>query len=281
MASDTNQGHGPSYWIEDGKHCHIMRQSELSSYIGTCSEQVRRDRAEPEMRRETDAAAIGTACHAAIQTAIDLTYAGGTPVLGDLVSVARKEFATIEQMPNFFWVSHDAEKASKYITAAVTRFYNEVLPTLHPMGTEIPFRRLVLHEDDQRIIYANGTIDYHDYKVGLVDWKTASRKYQPWEKQRWNLQSIMYPWAAKQIGELQKNDPWDFTFIVFVHGGDIQTIKVERTELHHQWMKQQALQMAYQVEANLPTWNMNDNGWWCHGKWCPHFAGCKGALIAL
>ena len=281
MTVDTNADQGAFTWVmEDGRIGHTMRQSELGNYIGMCSEQIRLDRAKPELRRENDAMASGTAVHAGIQHAIDYMMAGGMLTIADIHGVALDEFARIVALPNFSWVSNTPEACIANIKQALDLFHDHVLPGLHPMGTEIPFRRLVLYEDDQRVIYANGTLDYHDKFRGLFDWKTASSAHRAWEKQRWNIQSIMYPWAMKQIGEIPPDAPDDFTFIIFVNGKKaIQTIKVTRTAQHIEWMRRQALQMALQVEANLATWNLNDNGWWCSKKWCSHFSTCKGQFV--
>ena len=180
MATDTNAEHGDSYWVEDGRHHHVMRQSELSNFVGMCPEEMRLNRLHPERRRENDATASGTAVHAGIESAVNHLMAGCTLTLGEMTGVAIQEFASLHDNPSFVVVSNDRSTCEANIRHAMKTFHDEIFPTLHPMGSEIPFRRLILHEDDHRVIYANGTVDYHDHNLGLIDWKTASSAHRAW-----------------------------------------------------------------------------------------------------
>lgn len=281
--TDTNLDQGEYTWIEpDGRIGHKMRQSELGSYVGNCAEQVRRDRVSPEMRRESDAASIGTGVHAGIEWAIHQLFDGETPTSTQVQEVALLEFGRYFHMPNYEAVQHSPEKALRLVEEAVEKWHTQIMPTLRPIGAEIPFRRLVLHEDDKRVIYANGTIDYLDEKLGLIDWKTSSSAYRQAEKQRWSLQASMYTWAAAEMGLVDPQKPWTFTFIVMIHDKPVvQIMPVERSPLHADWLKQQALSMALQVEAELPQWNLSDAHWLCSSKWCSHWAACKGQFVEI
>lgn len=231
-------------------------------------------------REENDAAGKGTAVHAAIEACLDAIIAGqGALSLGAMVEHAFFVFDEIAALPNFKWKKVlTVDTVRKHMVAMLTAWYNEILPTLSPRTTEKKFGPILLHEDDEREIYIEGCEDYDDYVLGQGDWKTGSRPYEPWEKERWNKQSSFYTFAkAQERNKLDESLP--FTFYLMLPNGEIQIIPVTRGPQHWAWLKEQAVSLAHLVEANLPVWPKTDDSALCSKKWCAAFAAgdCKGS----
>lgn len=255
----------------------------MTSYNEGCPEQVRRLMLEPELDYETDAAAVGTAVHAGIEVAIGEWQRSGEHLEVDwMINSALLQWESSIQ-DGLVWVKYDEKQAERLVVEACKKWHGEIYPTIKPAHTELTFKGIKLYEDDEREILLNGTIDYVDAKGWIGDWKTAGRKYEAWEKERWNIQSTTYLFAADQLGLLPERDGWNFVFIVMIHGKpEIQRVRVRRTRAHFDWLRQQALQFAQQIEQGLDrTWQLRDSGWWCGPRWCPVWDNCKGAHVEI
>jgi hypothetical protein len=272
--------------LDDGRWLHRQRQSTLTSYNETCPEGVRAELYDPSLRRETDAAAIGSAVHAGIEWALEALFAAGEQVdVEEMLARAIPLYEQIEAMPNFFSVKYPQNgiKARQLIREALEKWRQQVLPKLWPSGSEIGFKGLLVHEDAERVIQMNGTMDYLDAEEGLCDWKTSSGPYTPWEKQRWSIQATTYVWAAVEMGLLDPEaESWPFTFVIMQHGApEVQFLPVIRTRQHFAWLRTKSVEFAKALElsAHGHEWHRRDSGWWCSGKWCANFSSCKGLVL--
>lgn len=284
MSGPARGGHGTEIGA-DGRYVHTFRQSWLKT-ADTCLQRARLEWAGEFERWETDAASMGTAIHAAIEASLtDLRDYGCPLTIEDAIEVAQATFSELMALPNFRWVQVTEPTARKDIAAAVRAWHERVLPDLEPLHMELNFGPLVLHEDDQRVIQLTGSIDYVDMALGLVDWKTANRRYERWEYQRWAIQPTVYTWAASQLGIYGGEMPADghpFTYFVFLKGGDrgdVQQLTVTRTPADWGWLKRKCFSLAILHEAGLPEWPRNDNHALCSERWCPAWSICKGAAV--
>jgi hypothetical protein len=266
-----------SYRLPDGRWHHTLRQSWLNDALGVCLERARRDRLALLQRTESDAAALGTAVHAGIEHL--LTRPGSS--LSDAIEKAHDEWHGIAARPNFRWVSFDEGDHALvhgYIDTALAAFERETLPLLGPEAIEASFA-FVIHEDGERVIELVGTIDYIGSWSGVpvvADWKTGKRKYSESEKQSQAIQASVYTAAAEAMGFGRR----PFRYGVMVRGKDeVQVIDVTRWPAHDEWLRDQCLSLAHLLEADLPTWPLNDQHFLCSSTWCPAWDTCKGRRL--
>lgn len=269
---------------EDGKRVHYFRQSSMKT-VDLCLRQAQLQMRGELDRWETDAACAGTAAHAAIEVClIEKRDSGVALGLKAATIVAQAEFDELIALPNFRWIKRNEVQSRRFIANCVRAWHEQVLPRLVPMHMELDFGPLLLHEDDQRRIYLKGTIDYVDAVQGLLDWKTSGRPYEAWEKERWDLQASAYTWAAHQLGVVTDAPFYGFEFVVMVdHRADevkIQRVPVVRHTGDWGWLAQRCVGVAELIEAEVPTWPMNDNHALCSPKWCPAWDQCKGRFYA-
>ena len=289
------QGH-PLLETVDGRHVITMRQSWVNDYL-MCPERARRQWQTPPPRTNNDAAAIGTALHATIEDSI--RYLAADHILlsvADHLELLHGHWQTLLDDTNepIRWVKRQQEGARRYGERMVATFACDVLPSLAPHGVEISFGPLPLIESDDLLVQITGTIDYVDTRLGLVDWKSASRMYEPWEKQRWAIQPTFYQWAWTRIAPSTPNQwtgtPYEgpmenWSYIVFPDNTrtPLQVVPLHRGAQHHDWLRQQLMSIADQIiataEGHLVGWPLNDQHALCSAKWCPFWDACKGALL--
>lgn len=270
---------------DDGRNVFTFRQSTLSE-LDECSERGRLVLTGQMPRIETDAACLGTAVHYGIEGMLGEFWSTDYAV-----QHAQVHFDLLSVADNFEWVKYGPRGRDLIHTAidrCVRTFAKEVLPKLNPIAIEIPFERVFLYEDDERVIYLNGTIDYFDAYLGGIDWKTSgdTRKYQAgfggeaWKLDRWNIQSSVYTLALVELGFLDPEGPWPFTFAAFtVPSGVYQEHTVARTVGDHDWLRAKCVAWAKLIEAEVSTWPMTDNQALCSPKWCPAWGQCKGKHV--
>ena len=307
---------------DTGKWVHTLRQSGIGEFM-ICPERFRRGLASDFVSLDTDASAVGTAVHLTIEDAIDLMMSDDV-VLGadDMeglfdhnwsmlqthVKNPEGEWVTRSVANPMEWVKRTPEAAALFGQRCVRRFADHTLPTLEPIATEIPFGPLPLYEDHQRLIQVKGSIDYFDAKLGVIDWKSAGRKYAPWEKERWAIQPTVYMYAVRhmisglwggddQVRSLPHLAGWqhqhslldmaddEFTFIVYddngLKGGPPQHVTVQRGREWDDWLRTQALSMVKLLETDLDQYPMNDQHALCSASWCDHWATCKGTTVDI
>jgi hypothetical protein len=225
---------------------------------------------------ESDAAAIGTSVHAAIEVALQERQSEhGDLTIDDAFYIATQEMKQLIADPAFVWVKYTPEKADELIGSHLTQWYEQFYPYAEPIWTEQKFK-IKLVEDDEREIYLSGTADYMDNQIGLVDWKTSSRDYKEWEYRRWAIQPTVYCTAFEQP---------QFTYFVMKPPSQqipgAQQFTVERDSSHAAWLRQQLKNLALQIESGIAPWPLNDQHALCSDKWCPIFQGCKGVHVTI
>lgn len=272
--------------LPDGRRRYRMRQSWLKT-LGMCGERSRLEWVGEMPREESDGTIGGTAVHAGIEDSLRVIIDGGDPppVQFGLDAYDRAfdlELANAEEhgVPVRWHKGQETTTRRKYARCFEV-WHEKVLPRLDPIAVEIDFGPLVFHEDDRRVIEINGQIDYLDRR-GLMDWKTSGRAYEAWEKRRFDLQSTLYGFAAQAL-DLIPPGPFEFTFGVLIpraQSAVVQKVVVERDESHFAWLRLQALAACELIDAELPVWPLNDDGWHCSPKWCGNWSKCKGAALS-
>lgn len=253
----------------ESKYVHRFRQSWLNDVI-KCPELARAKKVGeldhlPE--KLTDSMICGTAAHAGIEDIIR----GRS--LGDAQQTTQG--ALYDALEGDGW-SETYSSSTEQVFADAERFVNNWFENIYPnighhyLEAEVSFEKL-FHEDDERIIILTGTADCVDHTDQTIwDWKTTSRKYARWENQRWAIQPTVYTWAF---------DIPNFNYGVLLRNGDHQIVNVTRSPANHAWLARQAVTIAKMLELELPTWPLNDAGWWCSPKWCQKWDTCKGQLV--
>ena len=264
-----------SYRMDDGRWMHQFRQSWLSDALGTCLERARRDRFGLLPRVESDAAAMGTAVHAGIEHAL---LEGGDH--DAMVAVANAEFDRISALPNFEWKSFEngVDEVRPLIVTALTAWNENVRHRIDSVEAVEQRFDVVVYEDEHRVIKLVGTMDFLgslDGEPVIIDWKTGKRKYDR-SKQN-SIQASVYSHAAEALGFGRRL----FKFGVMVRGAsDVQIMDVPRYSVHDQWLRAQLLDLAYLLEAELPTWpRTGESSYLCNATWCPAWSSCKGAFL--
>lgn len=260
----------------DGRAVYTFRQSSLKD-LDLCGERARRNMLGLDPARETDAAAVGTAMHAAAEACLAEHNDGQALTLSDTLEVWEQAFREIERLPNFVWVKYDPTSARKFGRLVTTYWYEQILPTIAPSADALLEEHfsLVMHEDAHEVVKLSGTIDYicgND----LRDWKTSGRKWQRWEHQRWDVQATAYTWAAHQLGHAELvRGVMPFEFDVMTKDGADRII-VTRTEADWTFLSDKVLSVLPLLKANLPVWAKNDAHVLCSETWCEAFSACKG-----
>lgn len=272
-----------------GIHVH---QSDIKSWLN-CGEQQRLRRLVEDTKFETDAATVGTVLHALIEEELEngffttekdaqawaalcfLQTLEGYKENGSVYSRSSfdtdiKALRVVERLAQV-WYRCDERSHLMYLEEAIPEWDFDV-----PLGISI----------ENTPIYIAGQADLLLPGEGLWDWKTASQAYRRWEKQRWDVQSTAYTYAAHYEGLLlpDKFGEFEFTFKVFDSKGTTpgppESIRVKRSPANWEWLKQQVLNML-SIQFALPDgpWPMNDSHVLCSPKWCPVWHECKGKFV--
>lgn len=264
--------------LADGRWSHRFRQSGIKTST-ICLERARREWTGTMPEIETDAACVGTACHAVFEANMLAYRDSGEHYDQDTcMEMFEREYALLEQSPNFQYVKYKPDEARAFGRACVRHWYQEVRETLDPLHCELNFD-VPLHEDDERVISLSGTIDLVDRRDGLLDYKTSGAgKYQEWQYERWAIQPTAYTYAAHKLGLDEYANT--FGYIVLSKSG-VQRFSVERNAGHWDWMRNQCVSLAHLIEAGLTKWPTNDTHALCSAKWCPAWLDCKGLHLNI
>lgn len=293
---------------ENGYWHHKITQSWMGTAL-TCLEKARRGSLPADDPHQigwvdSDSTIVGSAVHHAIEQAVQsMIVDEQTWPLEWVLSEYNDRFNLLFQQREVYvpggdntWEDRDDEhqivwiKRRKPDTArdfgnrALTGWYDEVYPNLDPWATEVSFGPIRILHDETREVVLTGTIDYMDRVLGPWDWKTASRAYERWEKERWNIQRTVYGWALRHAGFTgvdaidQYPGPTDrFTFCVL---GDFnsapQIVEVTSTDEHDRWLKHQIESLLPLMESGATVWPKNDSHALCSPKWCEAWDTCKG-----
>lgn len=269
--------------LPDGRWHHRFRQSFLGSFTN-CPEAARRAAAGLFERRETDATAVGTAVHAAIEQTVELGIEHVWLGADDVVELFHHHWGEIQVTQDIQWVKRKIKGATNFGVKCIETWAEHIQPTLEPLATEVSFRDLVIHEDDQRLVTISGTMDYVDRHY-LGDWKTKSREFTKWEEERWAIQPTVYWWAIRHDPELAwiadqvPDGAWKFIAMVDDNDPKPQIIDVDRPPEWDHWLHRKVMSLVPLMEAGLDVWPMNDTQALCSPKWCESWDPCKGAHI--
>lgn len=253
-----------------------VRQSWLKDAT-MCAERGRRAMTMPDWNTPNELTAFGTAVHAAIEHKITSPEAS----IAEMNERAIDEFATIADSGTMRWVRLQRHEIPELVAKAITNWDTDIRPTIvgDVIGVEqrftYPMDAFTTASGEIVKVYGEGTIDLVTDKQ-LWDWKTASRRYRPAEKQKQDIQSTMYAGAAIANGWLSW--PVEFNFGVVVRDGGSQIVPVTRDASHFEWLRRSirplvALNLALGVEQE---WPMNDTGFLCSETWCPFWSVCRG-----
>jgi PD-(D/E)XK nuclease superfamily len=285
----------------------VLHQSDIKHFL-TCPDQFRvvngilpggNFEKVPEHRVETDAATLGTTMHAVIEHDIDkpfktvaaaIKWARGA--MGDLVfgyTMSGTEYRTES-------FGENPDKALTALEGLVTRWFTSgeraywlAISKDHPgcinieYSFEVPF--ITGRTGQYTDVMLAGQMDVLDtYNHRVVDWKTTSRKYERWEKQRWDVQSNVYTYAAAQQGKLERHDNgYQFDFVVFNHkyqDPEPQKVTVWREAGSWGWLTEMVSKMVAMIESDLTEWPVRDDHALCGPKWCPIWSQCKGLYVS-
>ena len=282
-----------------------LHQSDINNYI-TCPEQFRAvnglgggkppDPDFDNIRIETDAATVGTVLHAVIEHDLSGTefktskkaMAHGRSIFGDLCAdyVANN----IEYRTESFGTPDKALEALDKLVESW--FFSEEREYWHqrdPKGFDlehefhIPFITLAEPKGVIREVWLAGTMDVLDRaEHRIVDWKSAGRDYQRWEKQRWAVQPTVYTFAGETFGiDPHGVDGYRFDYKVFVRRGvqQAQTVTVYRGTGQWAWLVNVVNNIVQMIESPLLMWPLRDDHALCGPRWCPIWSDCKGMWV--
>jgi len=257
---------------DDGRTRIYFRQSWVNNFL-LCNDRARLD---VETEATNEAAALGTAHHSGIEAAL-------SGRIDKPSEVAEWSIATlIDLEKHFTYDDLDRDKCVAHL-----RHWSGQLRTqpefveLYTNQERLVEQEFTIHVDTIGDVdmHWTGTADAINCPTYLVDWKTSSRKYQRWEKQRWAVQPTIYAEAARQLGWVD-DDKVDFRYVVFhrsLSSPAPETISVTRGPGHTAWLTRM-LWRAYDLRQ-VHEWPLNDQHALCSEKWCPAWAQCKGLHV--
>jgi hypothetical protein len=256
-----------------------VRQSWLGTYL-TCPQRSRYELVMPNMRRGSDATAIGTGVHSAIEG-----YLGGiVDDLDAMQDLARTEVIkeledeTIRRTE----ISEDYDHMINCVNAMVDGWWNTIRHLVPKGGLiEHKFQAPLGVNSNGIELWLEGTMDYVSPDGTIWDWKTASRNYYAKEKQKQSHQATCYIAAARTLGLVDNGDePTLFRFGVMIRNETpkVQIVTVDRGPNQVEWLRRQIASVAFSA-TTVPThmdWPINDQHNLCSQKWCEFWSICKG-----
>lgn len=275
---------------ERGYHLH---QSDIETFM-QCPEQLRLKHLAVG-DATSDAAFVGTTTHAVIEHELMSPQPYGS--LKEAINYGA--YAFLEGMEQLYanQTAYSREtfktdsKALKALEPLVESWYvspeRDMLMSMDPNDYQVEWEF-----DKPFTVTPDGTTIWLAGRTDLVlrnrvwDWKTSSSEYKPWEKQRWAIQPTEYLWAAATEGLILPNADGEFVFEykVLKRGAKpvkFQTVTVKRTMGSFTWLERIVQNMvSFMEKMGFDTeWPLNDHSALCGPKWCPFWAGCKGAYI--
>lgn len=282
-----------------------LHQSDIKHFL-TCPDQFRVvngilpggdfDKQE-DLRVETDAATVGTVFHAVIEQDITVGFATvsdaerwGKQYMGDLVF----DYITdnIEYRTESF--GDDPTKSLAALCQLIDRWWRSDrrtrLKNLYGLGHiklehsfDVPF--ITNRTGRYTEVRLAGTIDVvNDHDNMLEDHKSSSsdHNYKRWEKQRWDVQSTVYTYAAaeeKLILPHEHGYLFEFSVYTYKNGSNPLHIPVWRNTGQWGWLTQVVTNMVGMIESDLVAWPLRDDHALCGPKWCPLWSQCKGTFV--
>jgi hypothetical protein len=241
-----------------------IRQSWLNT-LSNCPEWARQERLGLVTQKESSDMLRGNLVHSAIEHVGRLMILGEDPTFDLMLGVIDDQFEqTVDAVE--VW-REDHVRVIEVARNNAFAWFEEVRPLLDPIGVEEEFRFTLDERDGVRLVIT-GTTDWRNRDGSIWDWKNPSRKYEPWEKKRWDLQSHVY---CAAFGSTV------FNLVALVNGA-VQRIEIERTEAHTEALKDLCWSAAELLQSDLKVWPKRWGWWGCSPKWCPVWqAGeCRG-----
>lgn len=251
----------------------------------------------PELRVETDAATVGTCFHAMVEEDIKCGFKNlsqaqawardfmtnlidgygmnGTEYRNETFGAdPTKALAALAGLTKMWW------------DCAERKFWKQLGDQPGELELEWSFDVPFLENLSGRYkeVRLAGTADVLDrYNNRLIDWKTASRKYERWEKQRWAIQPTVYTYAAAHLGEIEPHgEGYKFEYRVFNRkylNDPPQEVTVWRSQGQWSWLVEVVTRMVKMIESDLAEWPVRDDHALCGEKWCPVWDQCKGSYM--
>lgn len=253
----------------------FVRQSWLKDMM-LCPQRALLAERAPEFNKLTnDSAAVGTAVHAGIESALSgqaLSFAHDV-ALAKLDALVDEGVRTTNLDPN---------KLRSNVAGLFAAWVNDIMPEVEGEGaSEYSFAVPTGVKVGDYELWFEGTMDYAT-KACLWDWKTSSRKYSPLEKQSQDIQASVYWFAATQLGLTDPQAPFKFGVMVRTEKPYGQIVSVRRTTAHANFViDQAATAVSYALTmASHDKWLKNDQHHLCSERWCPWWSVCKGAHIS-
>lgn len=282
MSQDARAYQGKTAYrglTDDGRKLWQFSQSDIKA-VEICPERGRRSLLKLTPWTNKDNTAQGTAVHLAIELCLQSIINGQGPLgYWDMVTLAMYEFDELMAEPGSQWVKVQRRSTVEgYVEKILLAFCQQVLPTLSPQAVELHLGPHTIYEDELRVIQLEGTADYLDSIAGLGDWKTAGRRWEAREHQKWDVQPTVYTCLLWLNGGIEVGQiPW--TWHVFYTNGEYESISTSRGSGDWAWLKERCYGLALQLEAELPVWFKNDTSWLCSAKYCDAWTECKGAAL--
>lgn len=256
-----------------------VRQSWLGSYL-MCPQRSRYEITMPSLRRGSDATAIGTGVHSAIEGYLDSTV----NTLEEMTGLARFEVGNelSDERIKRTEISEDMNKVFDSVDAMVLGWWDTIRPLVPKGGLiEHKFQAPLGGNANGIELWLEGTMDYVSPDGTIWDWKTASRTYSVKEKQKQSHQATCYIAAARTLGLVDNGpEPTLFRFGVMVRQSTpkVQIVTVDRGPEQVEWLRRQVASVVT-TATMVPTsldWTMNDQHNLCSPKWCEFWSICKG-----
>lgn len=255
-----------------------VRQSWLGSYL-ICPQRSRYDLTMPNMRRGSDATAIGTGIHSAIEGYLLGEYDN----LDSMVSRAHETVAMELEKPDLRLskISSDPEQLRLSTVAMVSAWWDEIRPAVALGGLVEHKFQAPLVTGGATELWLEGTMDYVAPDGTIWDWKTAGRSYYAKEKQKQSHQATCYVAAARALGLVSNGDePTLFRFGVMMRQTTpkAQIVTVSRDNSHVEWLRRQVSSVitSAMIVGTEREWAINDQHNLCSSQWCDYWSICKG-----
>lgn len=261
-----------------------VRQSWLNT-LTICPERARFDITLPTWRRGSDATAIGTGMHTAIEGFLNGQYA----TYDDFYAVAEAAVYSELEKPDVVRGGVDPDKIPAFIESMSKAFLDDIAPEVALGGVaEHNFHVVTDWTVGPYKLGFSGTIDYVAPDGVIWDWKTAARAYSAGEKQKQSIQASVYAYAAcnefPETVSMDMSTPLDFRYGVMVRQEKPrgQIVRITRSKGQMEWMLHQVTASVSSVlhRGTESVWIRNDQHNLCNSKWCDYWSICKGAYIS-
>lgn len=261
-----------------------VRQSWLGDLM-ICPQRANLALTMPMFRSGSDATAIGTGVHSAIEWALG-SHGDHTSINPEeMIEVAQTSVAEELSKPiKLTRISDKPDSIPPSVAAMVTGWMDDIAPQVE-WGGRIEHR---FNYDTGQVavngyaIWMEGTMDYITPSGVIWDWKTASRAYNESEKQKKAHQPTVYCAAAVSNG-LATGPEQIFRFGVMVRNQSPkpQVVEVTRNRSHYDFLHRQAKAAVDQavISSGQRDWFMNDQHVLCSSTWCDYWSICKGSHL--